>query len=314
MSIKLLIRLVLVIPVMFVLASTGFADMARDDLPPDVQWYAHADFKEMEGSVTGKYILDFLDKEVFSELRDETGIDLRKDLEAALVFGGHSKRDGAVVVYGKISDRNRTKINALMELYGEYEREMRKGTEVFSLNKRSTSDDDDDSGDMFVESRTTYVAFGKRNQTMITQNRGQLDAFVEAGGQVRQGRKAPQAGSLLVLQADRSLVKAGMNAGAGIADGGDWNSNVLQHMERIALVLADQSGNAAIDVELVTNKPELAESIKNILQGLISIKALDQDEDPEVLALLRNIRLELAGASIRASMVVDPERLREMVR
>ncbi len=313
MSIKLLIRMFLVLPVMFSLASTGFADMARDDLPQDVQWYAHADFKEMEGSVTGKYILDFLDKEVFSEVRDETGIDLRKDLEAALVFGGRSKRDGAVVLYGKISDRNRTKINALMELYGEYEREVRKGTEVFSLDKRSKSGDDD-SDDMFADSRTTYLAFGKRNQTMITQNRGQLDAFVEAGGRVRQGRQAPQAGSLLVLQADRSLVKAGMNAGAGIAEGENWNSNILRHMERIALVLADQAGNAAIDVELVTNKPELAESIKNILQGLISIKALDQDEDPEVLALLRSIRLELAGACIRARMVMDPEKLREMVR
>lgn len=299
------------------LATTATAGMARQDLPQNVQWYAHADFKEMEGSITGKYILDFLEKEVFSELREKTGIDARKDLEAITVFGGRNKRDGAVVLYGKISEKNRTKTQALMELYGDYDREVSKGIEVFSLTKResgSADSDEQDSDDMFLESRTTFIAFGKRGQTLVTQNRGELDAFIAEGGRVTLGKKPEQAGSLLILQADQSLVKAGMNAGAGIANHEDLSSNVLKHMEQVALVLADSSGKAAVDLQLVTNKPELAESIKNILQGLISIKSLDQDEDPEVLALLSSVKLELLGSTIKASMLLDPEMLRAAMR
>ncbi len=295
------------------LASNAAAELAREDLPPDVQWYAHADFKEMEGSVTGKYILDFLEKEVFSELREETGIDARRDLTAVTVFGGQLRSDGAVVLFGKISDKNRTKIQALMELYGDYERDAQKGVEIFSLRKRDAGPrtSESDSDEMFLESRTTHIAFGKHAQTLITQSRAQLDAFVAAGGRVTRGKQPEQAGSLLILKADRGLVKAGMNSGAAIAGGQDWSSNVLRHMQQVALVLADQSGKAAIDLQLVTNKPELAESIRNILQGLISIKSLDRDEDPHVQALLNSIKLDLVGSTIRATMLLDPEILKE---
>lgn len=311
---KLLSRLALVVSAVM-LASSAAAEITPEDLPQDVQWYAHADFREMQASVTGKYILDFLEKEVFSKLRDETGIDVRKDLEAATIFGGRGAHDGAVVLFGKLSEKNRTKVQAVMELYGDYERELSKGVEVFALTKRNAEAEavNDDNDEMFLESRTTFIAFGKREQILITQNRGQLDAFVEAGGRVVRAKKPEQAGSLLILQAERGLVKAGMNAGAGVADKEDWSSNVLRHMQQAALVLADQSGNAAVELQLITNKPELAESIRNILQGLISIKALDQDEDPKVLALLNSVKLDLVGSTIRASMVMDPGMLRKIL-
>lgn len=312
---KTLIHLIITSFAAFGLVAGAHADIAAEDLPENVQWYAHADFKEMQGSVTGRYLLDFLEQEVFSELEQETGISLKEDLQAATVFGGKAQNDGAVVLYGKISDKNRTKMQALMEIYGEYQKETRKGVEVYAVNKRARDGKsaDDDSSDLFSEARTTYLAFGKRNQTLITQNQQQLDDFLSAGGRITRSKSADRPGSLLVLQADQSMVKAGMNSTAGISDKSDWNSNILQHMQQIALVLSDQSGKAAIEAQLVTSNQELAESIKNIVQGLISIKSLDQDEDPEVLKLLRSIRLELAGATIKARMLIDPEMLREAI-
>lgn len=311
MLIKIISRLAVILFSLLIVTGAN-ADIADSDLPTDVSWYAHADLKEMKSSVTGRYILDFLEKEVFSELRNETGIDLSDDLEAAMIFGGQGAQDGSVVLFGKISDKNRTKMQALMEIYGEYDRETSKGVELFSINKRDADQASDDKSDMFSESRTTYLAFGKRGQTMISQSRSQIDAFTKEGGRVARGENPQQAGKLLVLKASNGLVKAGMNAGAGVADGEHWNSQILQHMDQVGLVLADRSGNAALDIQLVTKKPELAESIKNILQGLIAIKALDQDEDPKLMAILRSVKLESSGAMIRASAEMDPEVLKKI--
>lgn len=294
--------------------STTHADIAERDLPEGTQWYAHADLAAMRDSVTGRQILAFLDDEVFAELEEETGIRLQDDLRAATVFGGVGKQDGALVLNGEISEKNRAKINAIMELYGEYSKDTRKGIEIYALDKRQRSGDsrDGDSEDMFAEDRTTFVAFGKRKQTLITQNKARLDEFVDAGGRLEQRRKMDKPGSLLVLQADKSMVKAGMNAGAGIKEDEDWDSNILQHMRQVAVVLSDKEGKAAIEAELVTANEQLAESIKNIVQGLISIKSLDQDEDREVLEMLSSIRLDQSGATIKASMLIDPETLKEM--
>lgn len=297
------------------IAVNAGADIAERDLPENVQWYAHADLAAMEGSVTGRYLLEFLEEEVFAELEEETGIALRSDLTAVTVFGGDGPQDGAVLLSGNISDKNRKKINAVIELYGDYSKEMRKGTEVFALDKREREGKslDVDDNDMFAEGRTTYVAFGKKGETLLTQNKSRLDAFVSAGGKLEGRSRAGKVGSLLVLEADRSMVKAGMNAGAGIKDGGDWDSSVLKHMRQVALVLSDKDGKAAVEAQLTTANEQLAESIRNIVQGVISIKALDDKEDADVLEMLRSIRLEQSGSTIRASMLLDPETLKEFI-
>ncbi len=313
MKAKILIISMLFTLSLFAMSATARADIAEQDLPANVQWYAHADLLAMKGSVTGRHILDFLDDEVFEELEEDTGINLKNELEAATIFGGAEPADGAVVLYGPISEKNRTKMQAVMELRGEYSKASRKGVDIFTLDKRKGKGEkvDDDSDDMFAEDRTTYIAFSKRKQTLITQNKAQLDAFVSAGGELERRKKIENPGSLLVLQANKSMIKAGMNAGAGIKDEADWDSNILQHMRQIALVLSDKEGKAAIEAQLVTANEELAESIKNIVQGLIAIKSLDQDEDREVLAMLRSIKLDQTGATIRASMLVDPDMLKE---
>lgn len=315
MKSKSLIFNVFFLATAWIMSAHALADLASEDLPPNTQWYAHADFSAMESSATGRHILAFLEKEVFSELEKETGIALREDLRAATVFGGVGAQDGAVVLYGPISEKNRTKMQALMELYGDYQKDARKGVEIYALDrrKRDQDSDDSDSDELFSEDRTTYVAFSKRDQVLLTQSRARLDSFVGAGGRFEGVGRDRKAGSLLVLKADKSMVNAGMNARAGIAADNDWNSNILRHMEQVALVLSDQAGKALVQARLVTSNQELAESIKNIVQGVISIKALDNDEDPSVLALLRSVKLDLDGATINASVLLEPDMLKEIV-
>lgn len=311
-------RLILIVISVLGLAAASVpanADIASESLPGNAQWYAHADLQAMQESRTGRHILAFLDEEVFSELEDETGITLKDDLQAATIFGGRSPADGAVVLYGKISEKNRTKMQALMELYGDYSEERRNGVEIFTLDRRQRSGEslDDDSDEVFSEARTTYVAFSKRDQLMLTQSRERLEKFVAAGGRLRDNGDRKTQGKLLVLQADKSLVNAGMNAGAGISADNDWDSSILQHMRQVAIVLAEEQGKAAIEAHLVTSNQELAESIKNIVQGVISIKALDQNEDPEMLQILRSVKLQLAGSTIQARVLVDPDVLKEFM-
>ena len=65
-------------------------------------------------------------------------------------------------------------------------------------------------------------------------------------------------------------------------DDDDWESNIVRNTEQAALLMADESGQLAIEAQLVSTDPKMAEAIGGIVNGLIALQAFNSELGPEL--------------------------------
>ncbi len=114
-------------------------------------------------------------------------------------------------------------------------------------------------------------------------------------------------GALLVLTAEKTLLQAGMNTASLDDDGDDdLDSKILRNTEQVAFLLAVVKDKLAIEAELITTEPDMAESLASVARGLISLVAFDDSMDAEAVAVLQSTKIEAKGNSLNLSLAVDP--------
>jgi hypothetical protein len=147
-----------------------------------------------------------------------------------------------------------------------------------------------------------YFAFGNQ-QSMFSQSVEMIELFLEAGAQLS-GLKSEDPAAMLVLQADRAMLQGGANTTIQLGHD-NWDSSILSNIDTIALVLADENGAASVRAEVQAKSPEIAESVRNIVEGLVALKALDAADEPALSELLRAAHIETNGATILLDMYLD---------
>jgi hypothetical protein len=103
----------LVIILLFLgLPATLLADVTVGGLPETAKWYFHADFEEMRSSDAGKHLYGWLQDEVFSDIREDVGVDLDKEADTVTAYSAPD--DGIIVVIaGNISQETKDKMLAV---------------------------------------------------------------------------------------------------------------------------------------------------------------------------------------------------------
>jgi hypothetical protein len=291
--------------ILLLLAVPGLAaaELAASGLPATSTWYFHADLDEMRGSDAGKPLYDWLQREVFAEVRDDAGIDLDKEADSIVAFS--AEESGAVVVIqGNISQETRDKLLALAAGADEFDTLKHKG-ETFYFAKGDSHGQD---GDMKVDSfeNGVYFTFALKDRILATSSREQMQRLIDSKGKLPKRRT--ESGTLIVLTAEKSLIQAGIQADQ-IEDQGDggWQSNILKNTEQVAVMIADMAGKIAVETQLIATQPEMAESLASIVRGLISLVMFSEDMDPEVAEFLKGTTVEVDGSSLNIKLALDPE-------
>jgi len=146
---------------------------------------------------------------------------------------------------------------------------------------------------------------------MFTKNVEMLMTFLESGGHLS-GLKSTDPDAMLVLQADRAILQGGLNTSVDLGHN-NWDSSILSNVDSIAVVLADEDGAASVRAEVQAKSPEIAESVRNIVEGLVALKALDAADEPALSELLRATRIETSGTTIFFDLYLE-ESLIEQLR
>ena len=293
--------------------------LSNGDLPTETAWYLHMDMDQMDSTVTGQHLSAWLSEEVFDEIRDELGFSLDEELSGITVFGsGEKKNSPALILHGRLSEKAKDEIMGLMKKEAtDLKKESHSNAEVYSFsdvvfgdhhNRVSAKTDDDKYHITASSDEKSYLAFGNLGQTLLTQNEALLKQFLNDGGQIR-NQNSNHPGALMVLQADRTLIQGGM--GRDFPRHGPWNSSIGKNMNQVAVILFDESGMAALDVSLVADDPETAEALNNVVKGLIALKTLAMDDEPELAQILQDTDAELIGNTVTIRARVDPEVLVE---
>ncbi len=300
---------ILAILLLLGLPTLAYADV--DGIPGSATWYFHADFDAMRKGKASRGLYDWLDGEVFEEIRTELGIDLDEEARQFTAFAA-AKEGPVIVLDGKISQETRDKVLAIAAVDGELETFKSSGKAYYFFDGEydEADSDDADGGDIDIEidslEEEAYVSVALKNKIIITNTREQMERLLDNNGKIDTGKKEKNA--LFVLRAERSLIQAGVNADAmQVDDDGDWDSNILKNAKQVAVLLSDLGDKLGIEAKLMTAEPEIADSMASIVRGLISLQAFNDEMDPEMASVLQSTRVDVSGSTLQVSLALEPD-------
>ena len=295
----LLVSLLLAFPL------SSMAD-ARD-VPGAASWYFYVDLEQMRSGGPGKAVYDWLREEVMDEVKDDSGLDIEREVDRLIAWSMEDNK-GVMVVEGNFSQNTRDIAMAFIASGGDINPLKSSGKTYFRFAGNDDIDDDVsyDAGNIKFQiddlKKESWISTDVKNKIIVTATEGQMQELLASNGKIpgRGGQK----GALLVLSAEKTLVQAGMRASALGED--TWDSNVLRNTEQAALLIAAAADKLSIEAKLTTIEAEMAESMASVVRGLISLAAFDDDMDAETMAVLRGTRVDAKDNSLTISMAINP--------
>lgn len=276
------------------------AELEVDGIPDGSTWYFHADLDEMRRSPAGKEVYGWIEREILSDIREESGFDIGRETDRLTAFS--AQPEGAVVmIEGKFSQDSRDKLLALAFAADRFETLKHEDHTYYFVE--GEHHDEDVEVDAFEDG--VYFSFALKDRIVATSTSEQMHALLANNGRIASGKTKSRA--LFVLAAEKSLLQAGVKADEmNLGDGSGWQSNILRNTEQVAVVVAEMAGKLAVDTRLVAREPELAESLASIVRGLISLQVFSDEMDPEFAQVLQTTKVDVDGSTLRISLAFDP--------
>ena len=285
---------------------TTSAAVTASDLPDDTVWYMHADLEAMRAAESGAKLYAWFDAEIAEEVAEEIGIDINTEVNSITAYSDAA--NGTVIVSeGPLTKESQERLLAIvtLEAGGDFDVREYKGMTYYHVG-----DEDDEAyrGDEPFDDLedSAWFSFAIDGKAIMTSTERQLKALLDSRGEI--AGAGSHDGAMFVLSADKTFVQAGMQPdNMVIEDEDDWESNILRNTKQAALLLADQDGLIAIQAQLVSTDPKMAEAIGGIVNGLISLQAFNSELDPEIQDLIRNTRVEVLDNTLSINTVIDPD-------
>jgi hypothetical protein len=283
---------------------------ASGDIPESAVWYFHLDLEQMREKGPGRGVYDWLKIEALSEIKEEAGVDLDKELDRLTAFSQEGQ--GPVLLFeGNISQETKDKIMTFVAAGGDLTPLKASGKTYYHFAGAEEGEDVTyGNGDIEIDLEQledeAWVSLALKNKVLVTGSEEQLKSMLANGGKVA-GRGSHK-GALRVLSTEQTMLQAGMNSAAFTddADSG-WDSNILRNTEQVAFMMAAAANKLALEAKLITTEPEMAESLASVVRGLISLVAFNDEMDAEVVAMLQGTKVEASGNSLSISLALAPE-------
>jgi hypothetical protein len=289
---------------LFMLALPVSAQVGAGDLPDDTIWYLHADLEAMRTGDAGGAVYAWFEEEVAGDIREDVGIDVSAEVDSITAFAD-SDNGTIVIVEGPLTKDTQDKLLALAALQGPVDPRDHDGETFYFFGDEDEIDDN--GGEPFEDFQdAVFVSFAVPGKALLTGTEEQMRGLLDNGGSV--AGTGNHGGALLVLSATRALVQAGMQPQGLLADDGDddWESNIVRNTKEAALLLADDSGQLAVEAQLVSHDPKMAAAIGGIVNGLIGLQAFNTELGPEIQNLIRNTKIDVLENVLSISTVIDP--------
>jgi hypothetical protein len=297
-------RYLKILAVVLLLSAPMLTQAEVPALPASATWYFHADFDAMREGKAGRTLYDWMDTEVFEEIREEVGIDLGKEAQQMTAFAA-SGEGPVIVIEGNISQETKDKLLALATAQAEGDLQTFKssGKTYYLFTENGHGHDHDVDIEMGSLDEAAYVSFDLNNKVLVTNSEKQMTTLLASDGKIDSGTQAKNA--LFVLRADRGLIQAGVNADE-LDDSSDWDSNILRNTRQVAVLLADLGDKLGFEAQLMTNEADMANAMASIVRGLISLQAFNDELDPELSSILQTTSVDVDDSTLRIALSLDP--------
>ena len=296
---------ILCVAMMLAAPVAAVADVSA--VPGSADWYLHVDLEQMKAQEAGRPVYEWLRDEALADIKEDVGVDIDREVDSLTAFSV-TGQGPVIVIDGDFSGDTRDKMMALIADHGDLNPQQASGHKYYRVgDEEGEIEYDSENVSLSLDSLDDggWVSLDVKDKILITGSEAQVKSLLANKGRVPGPGKSN--GAMLVLTAEKTLLQAGMNtANFGGGSDGDLDSKILRNTEQVAFLLAAVANKLAIEAELVTTAPEMAESLASVARGLISLVAFDDSMDAEALAVLQSTKIEAKGNSLNLSLAVDP--------
>lgn len=281
----------LFVSVVLLSGSSFAADLS--EMPADAAFYLHVNIEGMRSYPAGQPLYDWLSEEALDEVREETGIAIGEELNSVTVLA-YDEGIGTVLLRGPLSSDARDQLLSLANENGAAPYGNHPDAFVIENEGRFGRNSADQ----------LYFSLNGPDLIVITTRQSDMDTYVDTGDVFFSQEPGS---SLIVLRADRSLVQGGMRNAGEFAD--KWDSSVMKNMEEAALLVADQGGDLSLQAQVRATTPAIAASMGAVVEGLLALKHLAIEEEPELAALLQEVQVGSNGDLLSIEALVEADAL-----
>jgi hypothetical protein len=289
------------------LALGATEELKPERLPADVQFVLHLDVESLMSTDLGRLILETRhqpgsDLGDLDELETKLGIDFLRDVHAITLYQNQGEEEPTVALFATSLAVD----NALAAAGAEkrVQRVLEDGMELLLLKE------DGESMVVYahppVGDRRTVVVASSKEKAMAAARvlRGQTPNHLSGGGKLQ---LTPAPGSFLYVSTGQ------------LPDfmGGDDSpaSHVLGLAQGIQVDLGEAGGFLTAHLALLTEMPERAREVANIVQGFVSLGTLAlRGEAEELMELLRELRVSSTGNEVAIDFRYASRRLVEILK
>jgi hypothetical protein len=298
------------------LAIPGQAVADARDVPGSATWYLHVDLDRMRKTEAGKAVHRWMVDEIFSDIKEESGIDVDKELDRLTAYSLEGQ--GPVFLFeGPISQESKDRLMTLIAVQGDLQAQKAAGKSYYRFTGNGGDGDDHKNasvgnGNIEIEfdslENEAWISMALDKKLIVTSNEEQMKEMLKGGGKI--AGSGGHKGALLVLTAEKTLLQAGMNS-AALGKEGDsgWDSNILRNTEQVAFLVAAADKKLALEAQLTTKEPDMAQSLASVVRGLVSLVSFSEDLDADAIAVLQGTRVEAKGNNLTISLAIDSELL-----
>ncbi|MEL7186873.1 MAG: hypothetical protein AAFN50_10650, partial [Pseudomonadota bacterium] len=246
------------------LAMTGCAH-AQADIPSGADWYLHVDLERMRSESPGQPIYAWLRDEVFDDIREDANFDIDREVNSLTAFSV-AGAGPVVVVDGDFSQETKDIVMTFIAGGGDIQPLKSSGRQYYRVGNPGGDvefERSDIDGTIDSLEEGGYVSTAVDGKLLVTASEDQMKALLASKGRIAGTRGNKNA--ILVLTAEKTILRAGMNSAIiDAGDGDDWDSNILRNTEQIAFLVAVMADKLAVEAQLVATEPAMAESLASI--------------------------------------------------
>ncbi len=252
----------------------------------DAKWVVHVDVDAVRAShVVQKAfetcpILKSESPKHFDKLRDQIGMDLRKDLHGVTFYGSDTdKTHGVMIVFGEVDKK------LLLEKAKkatDHKTTKHGGTTIHSWTQKCGGKTHPAAGAFYKDSAVVFAAdadaVGKALDILNGKSDGITDPKSPLGGRVAPGT---------ILLAKASAIDA------------KTRCPVLKQAESFRIALGENDGKSFYRARLVMKSAEAAEQIKTINDGFKAMASLRFSGEADVMKLIDGVKTTVTDSTIR---------------
>ena len=295
------IMLMLMASVLLTAAPVLGGPLMQNRVSSSANWVAHADYEQFNKTLLGKLIREELANRGVEQKLEDFAVVFSfhplDDVRNVTIYGNGEEQEKAVALIEATCDKN--KLVSLVRMNPEYEK-IEYGALVVHSWVDEKKQDPNKSG---VEKM--YGCFFKDDLVILSSG---LDAVKEAID-VLNGTSPNAANGVFTqasLSAEGPFFQVAANSVGQIA-APQQQTAMLKQTDKLSLAVGEDIGKFYIDLNLTAESEEIAQSLSQILGGMIAFTALQDQEQPELAKLAKKVQLTCTQNLIQIHFDTDSQ-------